>query len=128
MRFAVRFRRTLFGCKTCHVNVTTGYNTSREDGTKMDSGSIISAIDAEIARLQQVRDLLAKGAGVGAVRRGGRPKKAAAPAPAKKRTLSPDARKRIAEAQKKRWAKTKKLAELSAVGKASERAPNKGAK
>lgn len=68
--------------------------------------SILAQIDAEIARLTQVRALLATtgniGSSVTAVKgkRGpGRPRK--------KRTLSPEARKRIAEAQRKRWAAQK---------------------
>jgi hypothetical protein len=69
---------------------------------------ILVQIDAEIARLKHARALLA-----------GKPapaaKKAAAPAAAKKpsrkkRNLSPEGRKRIAEAVKRRWAEQKKAA------------------
>ncbi|MGB8259542.1 MAG: hypothetical protein WCE75_04295 [Terracidiphilus sp.] len=71
--------------------------------------SILALIDAEIARLTQVRSLLA---GVGKVSEKLIATKAAkiakAPAKAKKkRVLSPEARKRIAEAQRKRWAAQK---------------------
>lgn len=72
----------------------------------MNTQDIISAIDAEIARLQSARYLLAGTA----TKRRGRPRKAesVASAPAmKRRTLSPAARKKIAEAQRKRWAKQK---------------------
>ncbi len=75
--------------------------------------SILAQIDAEIARLTQVRKLLA---GSGSTTLTARTVKAkTAPAKAtKKRVLSSEARKRIAEAQKKRWAvqkaKTKKEA------------------
>jgi hypothetical protein len=65
----------------------------------MEMDSIIDAIDAEIEKLQQVRALLS-GVATAATR---------ASAPAKnvfrrRRRLSPEARKRIADAQKKRWA------------------------
>ena len=63
---------------------------------------ILSQIDREIALLQQARALLA-GSGAQA-------KKSAASAnPAKKkRRLSPEGRRRIAEAVKRRWAEQKK--------------------
>jgi hypothetical protein len=73
---------------------------------------ILAELDREISRLQQVRALLAGGT----VRktRGPNNKSAvvsavAASAP-KKRNLTPEGRKRIAEAMKRRWAERKKLA------------------
>lgn len=61
----------------------------------MSINEILAGIDAEIARLQQVRTLLN---GEGAHK-----------TVAKKRhKLSPEARARIATAQKARWAKVKK--------------------
>jgi hypothetical protein len=71
--------------------------------------SILAQIDSEIARLTQVRALLA-GAGRSAASATDRkPKKSAAKKTAakKKRVLSPEARKRIADAQRKRWAAQK---------------------
>jgi hypothetical protein len=76
---------------------------------------IIAEIDAQISKLQQARNLLA-GTTTPVVRSGrGRPKgskktvAAAAPsAPASKRKLSPEGRKRIADAMKKRWAERRK--------------------
>ena len=70
--------------------------------------SILTQIDAEIARLAQARALLADFGTVPipAVE----PKTAKSPAKSrrrKKRVLSPDARKRIADAQRKRWAAQK---------------------
>jgi len=62
------------------------------------------AIDIEINKLQQARSLLALLAVSNAVRA------AAATKPAtkrRKRTMSAEARKRIADAQRKRWAKQK---------------------
>jgi hypothetical protein len=68
---------------------------------------ILAQIDQEIAQLQHARALLV-GKATSA------PKKAAAPAakkPAKKkRNLSPEGRKRIAEAVKRRWAEQRKAA------------------
>ncbi len=69
--------------------------------------SILAQIDAEIARLTQARSLLAS-LGTAAVTVAA--PKTAAPVKAKKRkkrTLSPEARKRIADAQRKRWAAQK---------------------
>ena len=71
---------------------------------------ILASIDREISTLQRVRALLASGAG-GAGKRG-RPSKTAAVVKAltdkpakkrKKRNLTPEGRKRIADAQKRRW-------------------------
>lgn len=77
----------------------------------MGVSEILTQLDQEIAQLQQARALLA-GKAIPA------PKKAAA-APAakkaakkrkKKRNLTPEGRKRIAEAVKRRWAEQKKAA------------------
>jgi hypothetical protein len=67
--------------------------------------SILAQLDAEIARLTQVRSLLASSGKVTAkitVR-----KNSSAPVKRKKRVLSAEARKRIADAQRKRWAAQK---------------------
>ncbi len=78
----------------------------------MANKEVIAAIDKEIARLQQAKDILAGEEDVAAKPRGvGRPpaaakKRVGRPA-GTKRVLSPEARKRIAEAQKKRWAAQK---------------------
>jgi hypothetical protein len=80
----------------------------------MDFHRLVQEIDSEISRLQQARALL-----IGApTKRGpGRPKAAAThkasatsgSKPAKrKRRLSPEGRKRIADAMRKRWAERKK--------------------
>ena len=77
----------------------------------MEVSRIIAEIDAQISKLQQARALLA-GTTVPTTSAGrGRPKgsKNAAPAtPRKKRKLSPEGRKRIADAMKKRWAERRK--------------------
>ncbi len=69
----------------------------------MTREQIIAAIDEEISKLQQVRKLL-QGSG-GKLTSGltsGKPRA--------KRVLSPEARQRIAAAQKRRWARQKKEA------------------
>jgi hypothetical protein len=74
---------------------------------------VIAAIDKEISRLQQAREILAGSDDVAPKKRGRKPaekpvvkKRVGRPA-GSKRVLSPEARKRIAEAQKKRWAAQK---------------------
>ena len=66
--------------------------------------NILAQIDSEIAGLKQARALLATlgTATTTSVRKAG--KAAAKGKPRKKRVLSADARKRIADAQRKRWA------------------------
>jgi hypothetical protein len=77
--------------------------------------SIIAAIDVEISRLKQVRSLLSQKSGVSSTALSKRGRKAGsvavipAKSPAKKRTLSPEARKAIGDAQRKRWAAAKKV-------------------
>jgi len=77
---------------------------------------IIAEIDAQISKLQQARTLLAGTAQKAAQKGPGRPRgikaaaqvtstKATAP---RKRKLSPEGRKRIADAMKKRWAERRK--------------------
>jgi hypothetical protein len=72
---------------------------------------ILKAIDEEIARLSQARDLL------GDVSQGTGRKTARKSSPATgtkpRRKLSPKARHAIAEAQRKRWAKVKAEKKLS---------------
>jgi len=70
--------------------------------------SILAQIDAEIARLTQARSLLAS-LGTVAIKVI-EPEAKKSPAKSKrrkKRVLSPEARKRIADAQRKRWAAQK---------------------
>ena len=85
--------------------------------------SILAQIDAEIAKLTQVRSLLANTGKIAAtiterltkkpakVAKASKVAKTAKPAKVaktkKRRTLSPEARQRIADAQRKRWAAQK---------------------
>jgi len=76
----------------------------------MGLAEILVEIDNEIARLTEARGLLTGGT---VVKRGpGRPKAATGVAKQakKKRNLSPEGRKRIAEAVRRRWAAQKKAA------------------
>ena len=63
----------------------------------METKALLSAIDEEIARLTQARTLLAGNTNHIKVK----------PGPKKERVLSPEARKRIGDAQRKRWAAQK---------------------
>ena len=89
----------------------------------MDVSQILSAIDGEIARLQQARQAVAALDGTSPVPpqpRRGRPKASATAAAAaaapessaaprkRKRNLSPEGRKRIQEAMQRRWADRRK--------------------
>jgi hypothetical protein len=62
--------------------------------------TILASIDSEIAQLKQARALLS----------GDVTKKTAIPPAPKKRKMSAAARKRIGDAQRKRWAAQKKTA------------------
>lgn len=70
----------------------------------MTREEIIAAIDEELGRLRQVRSLL-QSSNAPRIFDSAAPR---ATTTRKKRVLSPEARERIAEAQKRRWAKQKK--------------------
>lgn len=71
---------------------------------------ILEAIDAEIARLQQARNILA----TALTSTSG---KATSKTKGTRRQLSPQARKAIADAQKKRWAKVKNQKKAASAAK-----------
>jgi len=73
----------------------------------MDTGKLITAIDAEISRLQQVKLLLS---GTARTRHIKLPAAANAAKPTKRRRLSAAARAKIAAAQRARWARFRKSA------------------
>ena len=80
----------------------------------MQLSQILAEIDQEISRLEQARTLLA-GDAAPAVKKTRKTKVAAVSAEApvkrkKKRNLSPEGRKRIAEAVRRRWELQKKAA------------------
>jgi hypothetical protein len=68
----------------------------------MDTFQILMAIDAELARLEQVRVLLTEN--TTAPKQGKKSGKSTRP---KRRTMSAEGKARIAAAQKARWAKAK---------------------
>ena len=78
----------------------------------MEVSRIIAEIDAQISKLQQARALLAGTTASSAPRAGrGRPKgskNASTATTPRKRKLSPEGRKRIADAMRKRWAERRK--------------------
>lgn len=77
----------------------------------MEVTRIIAEIDVQILKLQQARALLADATQPSRAGRGrpkGSTKAAAAPAGTRKRKLTPEGRKRIADAMKKRWAERRK--------------------
>jgi hypothetical protein len=75
----------------------------------MQVSEILREIDQEISRLQQARALLA---GEPIRKKPGRPK--GSTNTVTKRKLTPDGRRRIAEAMKKRWALRRKQSSVSA--------------
>jgi hypothetical protein len=80
----------------------------------MQLSIVIAEIDSEIARLKQARTLLAE-EGEPAIRKADKAKSAASSIEVsnkhtKKRNLSPEGRKRIAEAVRRRWELQKKAA------------------
>jgi hypothetical protein len=84
----------------------------------MGVAEILASIDREIALLQEARTLLGGVAAPAPKKKPGRPKKEVAPvaiakkktAKPKKRNLTPEGRKRIAEAVKRRWEAQRKAA------------------
>jgi hypothetical protein len=87
----------------------------------MALSDILASIDGEIAQLQKARALLVGATAPAAKKKAGRPRKIPVdviaapvkPAKKKKRNLSPEGRKRIAEAVKRRWAAQKKAATVA---------------
>jgi hypothetical protein len=84
----------------------------------MALSDILASIDRDIAQLQRARALLTVAGTPTTKKKPGRPRKsvaevvsaAAKPAMKRKRNLSPEGRKRIADAVKRRWAAQKKAA------------------
>lgn len=87
----------------------------------MDVNRIVSELDAEIARLQQIRSALtglastAANSAIPVKAKRGRPKgsknattASSSAAPKRQRRLTPEGRKRIADAMKRRWAERRK--------------------
>ncbi|SEG63573.1 hypothetical protein SAMN05421819_3989 [Bryocella elongata] len=82
----------------------------------MNVKNLLAEIDAEIARLQSARAALAVLSGSATAPKRGRPKGSknvvsSVVGERKPRKMSAEGRKRIAEAQKRRWAEAKKAAD-----------------
>ncbi len=73
----------------------------------MNTKEILDHINSEIARLQQVKSLL-QGSSNGSTRGSAASANGSSPKVKGKRVLSVEARKKIAAAQRKRWAKARK--------------------
>jgi hypothetical protein len=95
---------------------------------------IIAGIDAQIEKLQEARRILEDVSTPKVATKGtrGRPKgskttvkKAVAPAKSSKRKLSPEGRKRIADAMKRRWAERRKTTAKPAVKSVATKAAAK---
>lgn len=71
----------------------------------MEVKQIVAELNQEIARLKEARELLTGGS---TGRKRGRPKGSTKAAGSSKRKLSPEGRKRISEALKRRWAAQRK--------------------
>jgi hypothetical protein len=82
-------------------------------GGNVEVKQIVAELEQEIARLKEARALLAGGS-TGA-RRGRPPRKAAATGVTKKRNLTPEGRRRISEALRRRWAERRKAAAKKAA-------------
>ena len=78
----------------------------------MSANDVITLIDAEVAKLQQARALIA-----GKVNRGPERRKSTADKPKKRKwNVTPEGRARIAEAVRKRWDAQRKATKLVAEG------------
>ena len=91
----------------------------------MDVNSIIASLDAEIELLKQARAVLS---GAESTNMTPKPVQGTKAKKAARRVLSPEARKRIADAQRKRWAavkKSKKSASVAAPTKAAKKSAAK---
>jgi hypothetical protein len=76
----------------------------KQCGAPLGPDRILAQIDEEIARLERVRSMLATSSKAASDATGRNTKKAPTPSPTQKRRfLNPEARKRIADAQRKRW-------------------------
>jgi hypothetical protein len=85
--------------------------------------AIIAALDAEIARLQRARSLIAQ---LTPVENDPRAANRISPSqPAKRRVLSPEARQRIAAAQRRRWAKHKSGRQAGPLKKTTTSVPGR---
>jgi hypothetical protein len=95
-------------CSNADLDTPVLTTYERLIGGNVGVSDILAQIDQEIAQLQQARSLLS-GAAVSAPKKAAVEKAAKKPTK-KKRNLTPEGRKRIAEAVRRRWAEQKKAA------------------
>ena len=89
----------------------------------VNTSEILAALDTEIARLRQARSLIA---GASHTRGPGRPPASSPPAASpQKHRVSAAGRKRIAEAQRKRWAAQKKQKPMQVTRVPAKHAPKR---
>jgi hypothetical protein len=96
--------------KKCYRDIDRRLHLRRQH---VEVSHIIAEIDAQISKLQQARELLSgtvakAGKGPGRPKGSKNAKPATATAAPRKRKLSPEGRKRIADAMKRRWAERRK--------------------
>ena len=89
-------------------------------GTRLND-HILRAIDEELARLRQARALLANSGSAAAVKSSIPASTARASKAGPRRTLGPKARRAIAQAQRKRWAKAKRQPKPAAPATAARK-------
>jgi hypothetical protein len=96
--------------EACVGNVSTPPTQQQKKGI-MTRQEIIIAVNGEISRLEQVRELLQSSTSEKFTGPSEISREATSDKP--KRVLSPEARRRIAQAQKRRWAKQRREAVAS---------------
>jgi pyruvate/2-oxoglutarate dehydrogenase complex dihydrolipoamide acyltransferase (E2) component len=101
----------LFRATLLFARIANRITYQHQTGGTVGVSEILVQIDHEIAQLQRARTLLASSFGAKSKKVAAAPTaKKATKKRKKKRHLSPEGRKRIAEAVKRRWAEQKKAA------------------
>jgi hypothetical protein len=93
---------------------------SSTKGTSLND-QILNAIDEEIAKLRQARALLTESGQARPTRKSARTSTPAAANTKPRRTLSAKARRAIADAQRKRWAKVKSQKKAASQASAAKK-------
>jgi hypothetical protein len=78
------------------------------EGTSMNKSAVVAFLDAEINRLQRAKELLSGADGAGRNGSYGHSSGRLTTGIRRRRRMSAEARRKISEAQKKRWAARKK--------------------
>jgi hypothetical protein len=99
----------LRGFIKCSRQIANHATDQKQRGGVVGVREILTQIDREIAQLKHARVLLAGKTAPAKKKKKAKPAPALKKAVKKKRNLSPEGRRRIAEAVKKRWAEQKKV-------------------